>query len=201
MNLKYTDFNFEHLLIKRYLNYSLNEIDLLVILKSKALIDEGINIITCNMLVPYMSDNIKKEEIDFSISKLYKKGIFKIIENEKGTFISLDEFEKKVIEDAIKDYYLSLTTVSNTDSNFYVDIEKLIKRSLSPFEREYITKWLKSGLLEKDILDAISNAISNNKVFKINNVEKILLEDKKEHDKDIDEDFNSSGWMNLNDEK
>ncbi len=199
MDLNYSDFNFEHLLIKRYLNYSLNEIDLLVILKSDELINNGISIITCNILIPYFSNNISKEKIDASIAKLYKKNIFKIVEKDNKSSISIEEFKKLVILDAIKDFYLASNIVSTNDDNFFTEVEKLANKTLTIIEKEYVSRWLKAGYLQDDIIDAIKKSMLNNKKFNANLVNGLLTEENKSEENNVNDEIDTSGWMKESD--
>lgn len=181
MNINYKDVSFHQLLIKRYLIYSLNELDVMVLFISDELIKEGVKYLSLDLILPYLSKEVDKKDVDSSLAKLFKKSIIKIINKNNENYCSIDEFKKTLFLDSMKDYSLKEMSIKvNCDNNFYVSVEKLFKRSLTVIERDQITKFLKEGFLEGDILSAIKKVSSRNLKVSIKEVEKVLKSDNDE---------------------
>lgn len=181
MNINYKDVSFHQLLIKRYLIYSLNELDVMVLFISDELIKEGVKYVSLDLILPYLSKEVDKKDVDSSLAKLFKKSIIKIINKNNENYCSIDEFKKTLFLDSMKDYSLKEMNIKvNCDNNFYVSVEKLFKRSLTVIERDQISKFLKEGFLEDDILSAIKKVSSRNLKVSIKEVEKVLRSDNDE---------------------
>lgn len=183
MNINYKDISFHQLLIKRYLIYSLNELDVMVLFISDELIKEGVKYISLDLILPYLSKEVDKKDVDSSLAKLFKKSIIKIITENNESYCSIEEFKKTLFLDSMKDYSLKEMSIKvNSDNNFYVDVEKLFKRSLNVIERDQISTFLKEGYLEDDILSAIKKVSSRSLKVSVKEVEKVLKSDNEDKD-------------------
>lgn len=196
MNINYKDVSFHQLLIKRYLIYSLNELDVMILFISDELIKEGVKYLSLDLILPYLSKEVDKKDVDSSLAKLFKKSIIKIINKNNENYCSIDEFKQTLFLDSMKDYSLKEMSIKvNSDNNFYVNVEKLFKRSLTVIERDQISSYLKEGFLEDDILSAIKKVSSRNLKVSIKEVEKILKSDNEEkEEKKIKNDLPYVDW-------
>jgi len=151
MNIKYTDVNYRNILIKRYLSYDLNELDVMVFFVSDDLLSvQPDAFLTCDILSNYMAAN--KDDIDQSLSKLIKKGFIKIQKGPSGFISSVDQFKEKLFDDLIKDFILKDKAGKDyhQDSETLLnDLEELQGRTLSPLERDQVFFWLKENATEE----------------------------------------------------
>lgn len=196
MIINFNDFNFEHLLLLKYPDYELSELDAIIILKVDYLLKKDIKVITYPILAPYLSSFADKNAVDKSLKKLF---VNKVIEISKvDNSCSIDKFKKKVIADITKDYYLEENVITSNDDNFYTQLETVAGKQLKLYERDYITRWLKEGFLEEDIIQSAKLIVETTHVFSVFSIDKKLKEDKKNEKKDIktDEKFDSTSWIN-----
>lgn len=177
MEINVTDLDWKSLLIKKYKNYDLNEIDCMVLFVSDAILHVEPNIlITKEVLSPYMVDN---NNIDSSLSRLMEKGFLTIVNNGTQFYSSMDDFKKKLFDDAIKD--LTLKSQNNYVSNvrynsLYQDIEGIANRSLTPLERDQISSWLKSGADEGMIKEACTRSLTKSGNISFKSADRYILE-------------------------
>ncbi|MBQ8141972.1 MAG: DnaD domain protein [Bacilli bacterium] len=173
MELNQFDFDWKSLLIKRYRNYDLDETECMVIFVSDAVLNVDKDaLITKETLSPYMK-NIDK--IDVALSNLISKEIL-VISTENGGFsFSLDDFKKRLVEDALKDIALKKNQSASHNESLYEELETIANRTLTPLERDQITHWLRSGADEKMIKEACSKAITSSGInFK--QADRLILE-------------------------
>ncbi len=146
MDINAYDLDWKSILIKKYKNYDLDEIDCMVLFVSDAVLHvEPKTLITKEILSPYMVDG---DKIDDSLSRLMEKQYIAIKNEGNAFFTSLEEFKKKIFDDAIKDMVLknqSNTLNSRRSDSLYQEIESIANRSLTPLERDQVTSWIKSG--------------------------------------------------------
>lgn len=196
MNINFNDFNFEHLLLLKYPDYDLSELDAIIILKVDFLLKNDIKIITYPILAPYLSSFADKNAVDKSLKKLFVNKVIEISQVDNSC--SIDNFKKRLIADITKDYYLEENVITSKNDNFYTQLETIVGKQLKPYERDYVTKWLKEGFLEEDIIQTVKLIIEATNIFNVFTVDKKLKEDKKIEKKDIktDEKFDSTSWIN-----
>jgi DNA replication protein DnaD len=177
MDITMNDMDWRSILIKKYKNYDLNEEDCMVLLVSDCILHiEEKTLITKEILSPYMS-NI--DMIDASLSNLMTKK-YMVIRNEGSSFYSsIDDFKKRLFEDAIKDLTLKNSLPVNSDSStsgLYQDIEKIAGRSLSALERDQVSSWLKSGAEPGMIKEALTRSLTKSGNVSFRNADKLILE-------------------------
>ncbi len=163
MNLTKNDIDWKSLLIKKYLNYGLDEIDTMVLFVSDAVLSiAGNTLLTCEILSPYMK--APKDQIDQSLSKLMSKKYLTIVQNGTEFTTSLDSFKELLFQDEIKDLILKRNdnALKNPLSeNLYSYLES-INGPLSPIDKDRVSQWIKGGADENMIKEACKKAITKN---------------------------------------
>ncbi len=163
MNLTKNDIDWKSLLIKKYLNYGLDEIDTMVLFVSDAVLSiAGNTLLTCEILSPYMK--APKDQIDQSLSKLMSKKYLTIVQNGTEFTTSLDSFKELLFQDEIKDLILkgNDNALKNPLSeNLYSYLES-INGPLSPIDKDRVSQWIKGGADENMIKEACKKAITKN---------------------------------------
>ena len=176
MEINKDDVSFSSLLIKYYPNYDLDELDVVVILVSDAVLKMQKDILlTCDILSTYMK--AKEDDIDASLTKLMSKDIITIEKGHNSSLhSSLDKFKDKLFEDFVKDLILKRSVPKNREDNIYNYIEQLIGRTLSPIERDIVTNWLRSGAKEDMIKEACQRSMTKSGNISFKAADKIILE-------------------------
>ena len=175
MTITYHDIDWKNILLKRYQNYGLNELDVMVLFISDLILKlESETIITCDILSSYMS--AKKDDLDISLNKLLKKKY--LVLNDQTMRFSLESFKSKLFDDLKKDLYLHSSTEETVqaDGSLYEYIEKFIGRTLSPIERDMVTNWLKEGASEEQIKEACQKSLTKSGDISFKRADKIILE-------------------------
>lgn len=174
MTLTYQDIDWKNVLIKRYRNYNLTELDVMVIFVSDNVLSlEADSLLTCDLLATYMS--AKKDDIDASLTKLMQKKF--LVLDEKSMHFSLDAFKKRLFDDMQKDLYLETTASSGeSDDSLYDYLEKLSGRTLSPIERDMVSNWIKEGVKEDDIKEACQKSLNKGGSISFKKADKIILD-------------------------
>jgi|GEM_PF-623759 DNA replication protein DnaD len=177
MEIQASDMDWKSLLIKRYPDYQLTEMDVMVIFVSAALIDRERKILlTRDILSQYMT--APKDAVDLSLSKLLKRGILVIHTEGNDVYTTLSEFRQKLFDDFIHDKVIEETEkpLREGGPNLYEDLEKIAGRSLSPVERDKVTSWLKSGASEGMIKEACSKSMTPNGYLSFKTADRLVLE-------------------------
>lgn len=175
MTITFNDIDWKNVLLKRYQNYGLNELDVMVLFISDLILNlEEETIITCDILSSYMS--AKKEDLDVSLNKLLEKRY--LVLDEKSMRFSLSSFKSKLFEDLKKDLYLHSSTLDKhqVDDSLYDYIEKFVGRTLSPIERDMVSNWLKEGASEEQIKEACQKSLTKSGDISFKRADKIILE-------------------------
>lgn len=177
MEINAYDMDWKSILIKKYRNYDLNEIDCMVLFVSDAILHvQPKTLITKEILSPYM---VEGDKIDDSLSHLMDKKFLVIQEEGASFFSSIDNFKKKLFDDAIKD--LTLKSQNNIVNNLrsdslYQEIEQIANRSLTPLERDQVSSWLKSGADEGMIKEACTRSITKSGNISFKSADRYILE-------------------------
>lgn len=178
MNLNYHDIDWKNLLIKRYLSYQLNELDVMVLFVSDDILKvEETVFLSQDVLSNYMAAS--RDDIDQSLSKLIKKKIVEVIPQPKGMKFSLESFKGTLYNDMIKDIVINDKIGKNNtglSGDLATNIEELIGRVLSPTERDHVSQWLKNGADEGMVKEACSKALNANGYFSMKKADKLILE-------------------------
>ena len=86
MNISKTDLDWKNILVKKYLSYDLDELDVMVIFVSdNILIQEPKTLLTCDILGAYMKAS--REDVDQSLSKLISKKYINVVQNNIDIFL------------------------------------------------------------------------------------------------------------------
>ena len=177
MDINAYDLDWKSILIKKYRNYDLDEIDCMVLFVSDAVLHvEPKTLITKEILSPYMVDG---ERIDDSLSRLMEKQFLSIKNEGNAFFTSLDEFKKKLFDDAIKDMVLksqSNTLNARRSDSLYQEIESIANRSLTPLERDQVTSWIKSGASDGMIKEACERSLTKAGNISFKTADRLILD-------------------------
>ena len=169
--------DFKYLLLDNYKKYKISENTLATIFVIDHLINQGNPFITADLLSLKMSLDVK--EIDKILAGLITKGYLEYKVSGSKTVCSLNPLRQKLY----KDFENTVSREDASDNNVEVvsninlacrEIEKLLKRSLSPLENSKVKEWIMSGYRVETIVDACKEAISKNKKT-INSIDKILI--------------------------
>jgi len=170
--------NFEYTLMEYYKKLLLSEHDIAVIFMIKHLLEQKNTLVTADLLAIKM--NIPVSEIDQILVSLMKKGYLTYNVSNKGMVTSLGNLEEKLSEMYQLDVKHDLAKELNEESskalkNIYEVFEKELGRTLSPVEFSLIDEWINEGIKEREIIDALHEAI-NKKAFSLKAVDKILMQ-------------------------
>ena len=177
MNIDYHDLSFSNALVKKYTSYGLDELDCMVLLVADNLLRIEKTLLTCDILSSYMK--AKKEDIDASLSKLLSKQIIEIaLGGKDGYFSSLENFKKRLFADILKDFSLQEKdrAVMDEDSNLYAELEQLCGLTLSPIERDLVTKWLREGADEGMVREACQKSLTKSGNISFKTADRLILE-------------------------
>ena len=176
MDLSQNDFDFSSILIKRYTYYKLTDLEVLIILVSDKLFSRGEKILlTRDILSKHMTSS--KDDIDAALTDLINKDVIEIIQDGDDIYSSLDKFKKRIYLDLIKDIRLGSEGNDNkSTSSLYAYIEQINSRNLSAVDRDYISKWLKSGVSENLIKEACNRNKNSRGYISFSLAEKYILD-------------------------
>ena len=177
MDIDYSDFSFPTVLIKKYTAYGMDELDCMVVLVSDSLLKMEKTLLTCDILSSYMK--AKKEDIDLSLSRLLGKNVIAICDGGKdGPYSSLDAFKRRLFDDITKDIGLREREKKLVDGeeNIYSELEQLCGRTLSPIERDMVTKWLREGADEGMVKEACQRSLTRSGNISFKAADRRILE-------------------------
>ena len=169
--------DFRYLLIENYKKLKISEEELATIFVIDHLIGQGNPFVTADLLSLKMSLDVK--EIDKVLATLITKGMFEYKTQGKKTIATLEPLKKKLY----REFNISLANeeeeknskrITEELQNIYENFEKLLGRSLSPVEISKIHEWVSYGYTDEIIINALKEALSQNKKS-LRSVDKILL--------------------------
>lgn len=173
----YAGIDMDYLLLEYYKRLNITETELVVLIMIEHLLKQGNKFITQELLALKMTLSI--QDIDRVFTNLLSKKLveFETVNEEMTTTLRplkerlFREFEinflKQRDESLEKDF-------DNQVQNIYMVFEKELKRTLSPAEFQKIREWISLGYSEEVIIDALNEALANNK-RSIRSIDKILL--------------------------
>jgi len=168
--------DFRHLLLDAYKTMGLSEAELATILMVDHLTRLGNGLITADLLALKMS--MKSREIDAVLASLVTKDLL-AYETVNGSLrTSLEPLKKKLYKQFQAKMEKDKANLISSDraetlSRLNAYYEKRLNRTLSPLEMDSLSNWLDDAYSEKDIRDALEEAIAKNKKsFK--SIDKIL---------------------------
>jgi DNA replication protein DnaD len=178
MNISKTDLDWKNILVKKYLSYDLDELDVMVIFVSdNILIQEPKTLLTCDILGAYMKAS--REDVDQSLSKLISKKYINVVQNGTNIYSSLEDFKDRIFKDVIKDAVLKSKEgkdVDSVSSSLYSSLEELNGGMLSPIEKDTVTRWLQEGADEGMIKEACQKAMGKSGHISFKSADKFVLE-------------------------
>lgn len=165
-----------YILLDEYHAFGLDENELAVILMVDHLLRKGDRLITSDLLSLKMS--LKTHEIDKILSDLVRDGYVAYDTGEEGMRTSLAPLREKLYKaferTMAKDRQNLLSEQrASALSRLYTYFEKRLNRVLSPLESDLLGNWLDAGYTEKEIRDALEDALSQRK-RSLKSVDKIL---------------------------
>lgn len=166
--------DFRYILLDNYKKLKITEEELVVIFMIDHLIGQGNPFITADLLSLKMSYDVKT--LDALLARLLQKGIIEYVSSNKKTVTTLNPLKKKLF----REFQITLANDETKEKeveveNIYSEFEKLLNRSLSPVEISKIREWISYGYTDKQIIDALKEALSKGKKS-LRSVDKILLE-------------------------
>lgn len=169
--------DFRYLLIENYKKLKIKEDELATIFVIDHLIGQGNPFVTSDLLSLKMSLDVK--EIEKILANLITKGFFEYKTQGKKTVATLEPLKQKLYREfqlflSKEEEEKSSKRITEELDNIYASFEKLLGRSLSPVEIAKIHEWVSYGYSDKTIIDALKEALSQNKKS-LRSVDKILL--------------------------
>lgn len=169
--------DFRYLLIENYKKLKIKEDELATIFVIDHLIGQGNPFVTSDLLSLKMSLDVK--EIERILANLITKGFFEYKTQGKKTVATLEPLKQKLYREfqlflSKEEEEKSSKRITEELDNIYASFEKLLGRSLSPVEIAKIHEWVSYGYSDKTIIDALKEALSQNKKS-LRSVDKILL--------------------------
>lgn len=176
MNISIHDLDWKNILIKKYKDYGLNETETMVIFLADSILSiDAKAMLTPEILSSYMT--IKKEDIDAALSGLINKGIIELCMEKGSFFSSIDGFKQRLFDDVVKDLSFSREkAIITSGANFYNEIEQMTQSTLSPFDRDRVTTWLRNGATEGMVKEAIEKSMTANGNINFGKADKLILE-------------------------
>ncbi len=184
MEFKYKDIDWRRFLLRRYKDYKLNEEEFVCLLCIDDMLKEKKRLIDADDLLTYMS--LERDKIDEILVSLTKKG-FLSFENEEGNLTaSLSKLFLRIERDFKADIISSASKASeeiqDKINKIYPFFEEKLSRTLSGREIDKITLWMKAGIKESQMKEAVARLETNNKKISISSVERELDRIKKSED-------------------
>ncbi len=169
--------DFRYLLLENYKKFGINEKQLSVIFMVDHLLRQKNTLVTADLLALKMALPIS--EIDQILVELLNKNILEFDNSESQMKTTLEPLKKRLFREfqisVIKDHEaVSSTEFSTQIQNIYQIFEKEFGRTLSPLEFSRIREWVGFGYTDEVIVNALHEALSNNKKS-IRSIDKILL--------------------------
>lgn len=169
--------DFKYLLIENYKKMNISEVELATIFVIDHFINEGNSIITTDLLSLKMS--LPVNEIDNVLTSLLTRGFIEYVSKRNKTITTLNPLKKILM----KNFQLSMSLENDQNeqqnkedklTNIYKEYEKELKRNLAPVEINKIKEWFDFGYSDKQIIDALKEALSKGK-RSLRSVDKVLL--------------------------
>lgn len=178
MNLNFQDIDWKSVLIKRYRNYQMDEIDVMVFFVSDNILAmENDVLLTQDILADYMAAS--RDVIDQSLSKLLKNKMIIVNTDNNGVHFSTTEFKNRLYQDVIRDLVLAEKIGKSTTGlshDLAQSIEELVGRPLSPLEREHISNWIKEGADDGMIKEACAKSITRSGLLSMKKADNLIME-------------------------
>ncbi len=178
MNLTYKDIDYKKFLIRHYKHYKLNEEQLVVILCIDDILENMETLISAEDLLMYVS--LSKDEVDKILVSLLELNYIAYVNNSSNKLITtLQPLYTKIVKDFKRDIYIENEekkdkTTSSKINQLYPYFEELIGRPLNGKEVDRIGIWIRSGISENNIKEAVSKIKAKSNKISISAVDKVL---------------------------
>lgn len=169
--------DFRYLLLENYKKFGINEKQLSVIFMVDHLLRQKNTLVTADLLALKMS--LAVTEIDQVLVELLNKNILEFDNSSSQMKTTLDPLKKRLYREfqiaLVKDHdAVNSAELTEQIQNIYQVFEKEFGRTLSPLEFSRIREWVSFGYSDEIIINALHEAIANNKKS-IRSIDKILL--------------------------
>ena len=169
--------DFRYLLLENYKSLKMSEQEVATILMIDHYINDGNPFITADLLSLKMS--LKVKDIDSILAGLFTKGFIEYINRGNEMITTLEPlksilFRQFQINSSKEEINRVNEKRKESLSNIFGEYQKLLKRTLSPVEINKIGEWIDHGFTDKQIIDALKEALSKDKKS-LRSVDKILL--------------------------
>ncbi len=173
----YNGIDMDYLLLEKYKKLGITENELAVILMINHLLKQGNSFITQELLSLKMTLSI--QNIDCVLSNLLSKKMIEYDCSSQEMKTTLSPLWRRLYRefelDVLKQREESLNhELDDQIQNIYSIFEKELSRSLSPAEFQKIREWISFGYSEDVIIDALHEALRNNR-RSIRAIDKILI--------------------------
>ncbi|MBQ7995583.1 MAG: DnaD domain protein [Bacilli bacterium] len=189
--------DFVTVLLDTYKKFQITEMELVVILETNHLIQQGNTLVTGDLLS--MKMNLAPKEIEKIIVSLCNKSYLSYEIEDGKTITSIDGLKNKIYASFRKSIQAEQSNLMNEERNnrlssLIVFAQDKLGRTLTPLEMETLGEWIDALFKDEEIRTAILEAVaSNKKNFRA--IDKILRTNRK--DKDFAKEGNSavsSSW-------
>ena len=169
--------DFKYLLLENYKSLKMSEQEVATVLMIDHYINDGNPFITADLLSLKMS--LKVKDIDSILAGLFTKGFIEYINRGNEMITTLEPlksilFRQFQINSSKEEINRVNEKRKESLSNIFGEYQKLLKRTLSPVEINKIGEWIDHGFTDKQIIDALKEALSKDKKS-LRSVDKILL--------------------------
>ena len=189
--------DFVTVLLDTYKKFQITEMELVVILETNHLIQQGNTLVTGDLLSIKM--NLAPKELEKIIVSLCNKSYLSYEIEDGKTITSIDGLKNKIYASFRKSIQAEQSNLMNEERNnrlssLIVFAQDKLGRTLTPLEMETLGEWIDALFKDEEIRTAILEAVASNK----NNfraIDKILRTNRK--DKDFAKEGNSavsSSW-------
>ena len=118
--------------------------------------------------------NFTEKELLNALSTLKDKNILLILMEKNDSGVLEEKVDISLFYEIIFSKILNKETKENNEKDLYDNFEKEFGRTLSPMEYEIINEWIRSGISEELISEALKEAIFNG-VKSLRYIDKILI--------------------------
>ncbi len=192
----YSGIDMRYLLLEKYKKLGITENELAVLLMIDHLLKQGNSFITQELLALKMTLSI--QDIDRVLTNLLSKKLIEYDSSSQEMKTTLRPLWARLYRefeiDFLKHREESLDRgLDDQIQNIYSIFEKELARTLSPAEFQKIREWISFGYSDETILDALHEALDNNK-RSIRAIDKILLK------KTTRDDMKKEGYSAISDQ-
>lgn len=185
MKLTYKDIDYRRQLIRHYKYYKISEKELVILLCLDDFLLDIESSVTSEDLLSYT--NLEIDEIDTILANLLEKHLICYEKKDGRLITSLKPLYDKLLNDLKKDIIIQENRNNNLENNskinnLYSYFENVIGRTLTGYETDRISFWVKSNISKQMIEEAVSKIKARSNNVSIAGIDKILLSMQKNKD-------------------